>query len=306
MWTDYDVIIIGGGPAGLAASLYTSRAGLETLVIVNGSPGGELVNRQLIENYPGFSDGIQGPDLGAAMSQQTENFGTEFEMAKVTGVEVKDDYMVVKTADDNFSCKGIIVASGSVNRKLNVPGEEELDHKGVFYCATCDGPGFADKNVLVVGGGDSGITEALELSRYCPKVTIVELMEKPKASQVLLDRANENPKIELFCSTKVNQIFGDDHVAGVELEDVATGEKRSLDVEGVCVRIGLIPNTQFLKGVLDLTPIGQVPVNLNMETSIPGILAAGDVREYSAVQMATATGDGVTAAMALGRYLETL
>ncbi len=306
MWTDYDVIVIGGGPAGLAASLYTSRAGLETLILEKGGPGGELMNRQLIENYPGFSAGIQGPDLGSAMSTQTESFGTEFELGAVTSIEVKDNFKVVKTEEDSFSCKGIIIASGSVNRKLNVPGEEEFSHKGVFYCATCDGPGFADKAVLVVGGGDSGVTEALELSRYCTKVTIVELMEKPKASQVLLNRATENPKIELFCATKVNQIFGDDHVSSVELEDLASGEKRKLDVEGVCVRIGLIPNTQFLNGVLELTPLGQVPVNINMETSIPGILAAGDVRQYSAVQMATATGDGVTAAMALGRYLETI
>ena len=306
MWTDYDVIIIGGGPAGLAASIYTSRAGLETMVLEKGGPGGELMNRQLIENYPGFSDGIQGPDLGSAMAQQTENFGTEFEIGEVTGVELMQGVIVVKTEDDSYTCKGLIVASGSVNRKLNVPGEKEFNHKGVFYCATCDGPGFADKEVIVVGAGDSGITEALELSRYCPKITIVEFMEKPKASQVLLERAKANPKIELFCATKVNEIFGDEHVTAVELEDVATGEKRRLNVEGVCVRIGLIPNTQFLKGVLELNPIGQVPVNLNMETSIPGILAAGDVRGSSAVQMATAVGDGVTAAMALGRYLETL
>jgi thioredoxin reductase (NADPH) len=305
MRTDYDVIIIGAGPAGLAAGLYTSRAGLRTMLLEKESMGGELMNRELIENYPGFGEGVQGPELGSAMAQQMMNFGAEFEFGEVTGIEVKSDYKVVSTADKTSTCKGIIITSGSLPKKLGVPGEEEFSHRGVFYCATCDGPEFAGKEVAVAGAGDSGITDALALARIVPKVTIIEFMPKPKASKVLLDRANANAQIEIRCATKITAIIGDKHVTALELEDCNSGAKSRLAVEGILVRIGLQPNTQFLEGVLDLTPVGQVPVNENMETSIPGIFAAGDVRQYSPMQIATAVGDGVNAAMSCGRYLET-
>jgi thioredoxin reductase (NADPH) len=305
MRTDYDVIIIGAGPAGLAAGLYTSRAGLRTVLLEKETMGGELMNRELIENYPGFGEGIQGPELGSAMAQQLMNFGAEFEFGEVTGVEVASNYKVVKTGDKNFTCKGIIITSGSLPKKLGVPGEEAFSHRGVFYCATCDGPEFAGKPVAVAGAGDSGITEALALSRIVTKVTVIEFMPQPKAAKILLDRAHDNPKIEIRCATKITAVLGDERVTALELEDLATGAKSRLAVEGLLVRIGLQPNTQFLNGVLELTPIGQIPVNENMETSIPGIFAAGDVRQYSPMQIATAVGDGVNAAMSCGRYLET-
>ena len=304
MRTDYDVIIIGAGPAGLAAGLYTSRARLRTLVLEKESIGGELVNRELIENYPGFGEGVQGPELGSAMAQQLMNFGAEFKCCKVTGVVVRSDYKLVKTDDENHTCKGIIIASGSLPKKLGVPGEETFAHRGVFYCATCDGPQFAGKAVAVAGAGDSGITEGLALARIATKVTIVEFLPQPKASKVLQERALSNPKIEIRCATKIEAIIGDEHVTGLDLEDCNTGAKSRLAAEGILVRIGLLPNTQFLNGVLPLTPAGQIPVNENMETSIPGIFAAGDVRQYSPMQIATAVGDGVNAAMSLGRYLE--
>ena len=306
MFTDYDVIIIGSGCAGLAAGIYTSRAGLNTGILEKETMGGEMMSRQLIENYPGFAEGIMGPDLATAMLEQAGNAGAEVETGEVEGIEEKKGYLVVKTDDGSLTCKGVVIASGSHPRLLNVPGEKELAHKGVFYCATCDGALCAGKSVVVAGAGDSGITEALYLERLGCKVTVVELMAQPKASRVLLDRAEENPNIEVICGTKIEGIVGDDWVTGVEVSDVATGEKRTLDVQGIYVRIGLVPNTQFLQGTLELTPAGQVPVNEQMATAIPGVYAAGDIRTNSPAQMATAVGDGVTAAMALGRYITSL
>lgn len=306
MFTDYDVIIIGSGCAGLAAGIYTSRAGYETAIMEKESMGGEMMSRQLIENYPGFGKGIMGPDLGSAMLEQASNAGAEVETGEVVGIQDKGSYKIVKTTEASYTCKGVILASGSHPRLLNVPGEKELAHKGVFYCATCDGALCAGKPVVVAGAGDSGITEALYLERLGCKVTVVELMDTPKASKVLLDRAEENPNIQVMCGTKIEAIRGADWVTGVEVSDVATGEKKCLDVEGIYVRIGLVPNTQFLQDTLPLTPAGQVVVDVNMGTEIPGIYAAGDIRANSPAQMATAVGDGVTAAMALGRYLTSL
>ena len=303
MYTDYDVIIIGSGCAGLSAGLYTSRAGLRTLILEKEIMGGELMNRQLIENYPGFGSGVQGPELGSAMLEQAMNYGAEIEIGEVTGLESKTKFKVVKTLDQSRTCKGVIIASGAQPRKLRVPGEEEFANKGVFYCATCDGPQFAGKAVAIAGAGDSGVDEALYLERLGCKVMIVEILPQPKASKVLLDRAYSNPNIEIRCGTKIEAILGDEKVTGVELQDVATGVKSRLAVEGLLVHIGLRPNTQFVRDILPLTPMGQIPVNGDMETSIPGVFAAGDVREHSPMQMATAVGDGVTAAMALGRYL---
>jgi thioredoxin reductase (NADPH) len=306
VWTDYDVVIIGGGPAGLAAGIYTSRAGLHTLLLEKGGVGGEVTNRDLIENYPGFGGGIRGPELAAAMAQQMTHFGAEFELGEVTGVEVISNTKIVSTAANTYSCKGIIVASGSLPKKLEVPGEEEFSRRGVFYCATCDGPQFAGKVVAVAGAGDSGITEALVLARIAPRVTVIEFMPQPKASKVLLERAQANPKIEIRCATKIERIVGEEHVTALELASCDSGEKSRLSVEGILIRIGLSPNTQFLNELLPLTPVRQIPVNENMETGIPGIFAAGDVRQHSPMQIATAVGDGVHAAMSLGRYIETL
>lgn len=306
MYTDYDVIIIGSGCAGLAAGIYTSRAGLSTIIMEKQTTGGELMNRQLVENYPGFGTGIQGPDLASAMLEQAMNAGAEIEIGEITAIKEIAGVKIVKTVDQTLTCKGVIIATGSHPRKLQVPGEEEFANRGVFYCATCDGPQVAGKSVAVAGAGDSGITEALYLERLGCKVTVVELMPQPKASKVLLDRAYANPNIEIKYGTKIEGIVGDEWVTGVDVQDVATGAKSRLAVAGIFVRIGLIPNTQFLRDVLVLDPSGQIPVNENMETAVPGIFAAGDVRLYSPAQMATAVGDGVTAAMALGRYIASL
>lgn len=306
MYTDYDVIIIGSGCAGLAAGIYTSRAGLSTLILEKHAMGGELMSRQLIENYPGFGTGVQGPDLGSAMLEQAENAGAEIEIGEVTAIKDRAGVKMVRTTDRTLTCKGVVVATGSHPRKLKVPGEEELASRGVFYCATCDGALCAGKPVVVASAGDSGITEALYLERLGCKVTIIEFMPQPKASKVLLDRACSNPNIEIKCGTKIEAIVGDEWVTGVDIQDVATGARSRLEVAGIYVRIGLLPNTQFLQDILTLSPSGQIPVNESMGSAIPGIFAAGDVRLNSPAQMATAVGDGVTAAMALGRYIASL
>jgi len=300
VYTDYDVIIIGSGSAGLAAGIYTSRAGLSTLILEKEIMGGELMNLQLIENYPGFGTGVQGPELGSAMLEQAANAGAEFEIDEVVSIKNKAGYKLVKTANQNLTCKGIIVASGAHPRRLGVPGELEFAYKGVFYCATCDGAHFAGKSVAVAGAGDSGITDSLYLERLGCNVTIIELMPQPKASKVMLDRAYANSNIEIKLGTRIETVLGDEKVTAVDIEDLATKDKSRLDVDGLLVRIGPSPNTQFVQDILQLNPIGLIPVNENMETSIPGIFAAGDVREHSPMQIATAVGDGVIAAMALG------
>ncbi|MCD8068999.1 MAG: FAD-dependent oxidoreductase, partial [Lachnospiraceae bacterium] len=274
MFTDYDVIIAGSGCAGLAAGIYTSRAGFSTLVLEKNALGGEMISRQLIENYPGFAEGIMGPQLAEQMIGQAENAGVEFDTAEVLEIQDKGSFKIVKTPEESITCKGIILATGSHPRLLNVPGEKELTGKGVFYCATCDGPRCAGKHVMVAGGGDSGMTEALHLVNLGCTVTIVEFMPTPKASQIMQDRVAQNPNITLICNHQTNAILGDSWVNGVEIEDRATGEKKVLPVEGIYVRIGQVSNTEFVKSALELSPTGQIPVNESMEPAIPGVMAA--------------------------------
>jgi len=306
MFTDYDVVIVGSGCAGLAAGIYTSRAGYSTLILEKETVGGEMMSRQLIENYPGFATGVMGPDLGTAMVTQAENAGAELEQGEVIRIQDKGDYKIVKTDDETYTCKGIILASGSHPRLLNVPGEAELANNGVFYCATCDGARCAGKTVVVAGAGDSGITEALILEKLGCKVYVVELMAQPKASKVLMDRAEENENVKIICGEKILEITGEDWVTGIDIQNVATGESQHLEVEGIYIRIGLVPNSQYLQNSIKLLPNGQVPIDENMKTEIDGVYAAGDIRQYSPAQIGAGTGDGIVAAMALGRYLSTL
>ncbi len=301
----YDVVIVGSGPAGLTAGLYAARAGLETLILERDTFGGYLVNIDLIENYPGFAEGVNGAELAGGMIKQAMDYGVEFQLANVIGTELGRDHLVVKTIESGYLGKAIIVAGGSRPKKLEVPGEKEFAGKGVAYCAVCDGDYFANKVVAVAGGGDAGITEGLYLTRIASKVIIVELMPDLNATEVLCKRALDNPKIEICCGTKIESIVGDDQVKGLELVDVKRGQKSTLEVDGVFVHIGLEPNSDYLKGVLPLDNDGQLLVNYQMETQVPGCFAAGDIRQHSKRQVITAAGDGATAALSARRFLMT-
>ncbi len=299
----YDIIIIGSGPAGLTAGLYTNRSKLRTLIIEKDALGGELANRDLIENYPSYPDGILGPELSSRMVSQAVNYGTEIQLGEVEQVQIDGNRKVVKTSFREFAGKAIIIAGGAHNKKLGVPGEEEFVDKGVFYCATCDGPRFADKVVAIVGGGDSGITEGLFLARLVSKVIIIEMLPQCTATKILQDRAFSNPKIEIKCGSKIEAIIGDERVKALDLLDIQTGKKSTLEVDGVLVLIGFEPNTDYLSGIVPLDSKGHILVNEKMETEIPGVFAAGDIRHNSPMQIATAVGDGATAALSASRFL---
>lgn len=298
----YQVIIIGGGPAGLSAGLYATRAGLSTLLIEKGILGGQITTTDIVENYPGFPEGISGFELGRLMAEQAVKFGLEILNAEVLEVQVSGPDKMVNTSAGDYVAQALILASGSDYIKLDVPGGE-LVGKGVSYCATCDGPLFKNKVVAVVGGGDTGITEALFLAKLAAKVIVIELLPKLGATQVLQQRVFANPKMEISCDTVVESIVGNDRVRGLRLRNVKTGEVSSLEVDGVFVAVGLRPNTGYVKGLPALTPGGFILVNDRMETEIPGVFAAGDIRYNSVRQVVTGAADGAVAALSAERYL---
>jgi len=303
MDTSYEVIIVGGGPAGLAAALYAARSRIKTLILERETPGGELMNIDMVENYPGYPNGVLGPDLGSNMMVQATKFGAELQFADVKQVVPGTGEQLLKTAQGDFWTKAVIVASGSHSKKLGVPGEEEFANKGVFYCATCDGPRFTGKVVAVAGSGDSGLSEALFLTGFVAKVLVIEILPQLMANKTLQERVLANPKIEVRCGTKIEAIRGKEHVELLEVADMKTGQKSSLKADGLLVRVGLAANTAYLKGTLPMTAVGQVLANDLMETEIPGIFAAGDVRHNSPMQIVTAVGDGAIAAMRMLKYL---
>ncbi len=300
---EYEVIIIGGGPAGLTAGLYTSRARLNSLLLEKGLVGGQIVEAEVVENYPGFAKGISGIELGQLMHQQATKYGLKTIIAEVTGVELQGEQKVVKTTEGNFTGKAVIIASGSERRKLGIPGEKEFTGKGVSYCATCDAPFFQEQRVAIVGGGDAAITEALYLAKFASRVIVIHRRDQLRATHILQEKAFSEPKIEFLWNTIVDEIEGKDVVERLKLHQVKTGEKSTLDVAGIFASIGLKPNTDYLKGILPLDDMGHIITNENMETEIPGIFAAGDIRRNSARQAISAAGDGATAAIYAEKFL---
>jgi len=300
----YEIIIIGGGPAGLTAGLYTSRAGLKSLLLERGMPGGQMVNATLVENYPGFPDGVAGPELSSLMHQQAAKYGLEVITAEVTGISREQSHNIVSTTEDNLEASAIIVAAGSEYRKMEVPGEERLSGRGVSYCATCDGFFFRNREVAVVGGGDTAITDALELSQHASKVYIIHRRDQLRAGKALQERAFAHPKLEFIWDTIVEEVAGSEVLEELRLRHVKTDQQSSLKVSGVFVAVGLMPNSRNFFNILELDDAGYIVTDEMMATSAPGIFAAGDIRRNSPRQIASAVGDGVTAAMSAFKYVQ--
>ena len=300
---DWDAVIIGGGPAGLTAGLYLCRVKRRTLLLDKDTAGGYIRNIELIENYPGFTDGVTGAQLASQMVGQATKYGLQIENAEVSGIEIFSGTRYVGCSNgQGFTTNVIIIAGGSKNKKLGVPGEVELAGKGVFECAFCDGGHYADKVVAVCGGGDAGVTEALYMSKIASRVILIEALPQLTAAAVLRDRLAANSRIEVRCGVRVNSIIGKEKVESIEL--AAGSKKETLKVDGVLVHIGLEPNTGYLEGIVPLDEQGQVFVSNKMETEVPYIFAAGDIRSGSPRQVAAAVGDGVIAATTAERLLQ--
>jgi thioredoxin reductase (NADPH) len=300
---DYDVTIIGGGPAGLTAGLYAARAGLTSLLLERGVFGGQIVNARVVENYPGFPEGISGPELGEFMRRQATKYGLETLATEVTGVGTGDAYEV-STTEGNIQTLSIIIAAGSEYRKLDVDGEERLSGRGVSYCATCDGFFFRDLEVAVVGGGDTAVTDALELAQHCRKVYIIHRRDQLRATKALQEKAFSQPKIELVWNTVVQEIVGDRMLRSLHLRNVKTGQSSDLGVDGIFVAVGLKPNSQVFSQLVALDEAGFIVTDELMRASAPGVFAAGDVRHNSFRQVITAAGDGAAAAMSVFKYVK--
>ena len=302
---EYDVLIIGGGAAGLTAGLYASRAGLKTALLERMMTGGQIINAEMIENFPGFPDGILGADLGARMLDQATKYGLDVKLSEVTGLGKGNPEWAVDTYDGTLSARSVVVASGSTLRKLGVPGEEELHGAGVSYCATCDGAFFIDQVVGLIGGGDSALDEAMTLTEFASKVVMLQRGNSFTGQRVLQDRVLSHPKVEVRWNTSVDAVLGEGQVEGVSVTELTSGETSRIDLSGVFIFVGLEPNSQYLADLLPLDNAGHVPTDIWMRTPLPGLLAAGDIRQSSAAQLVTSSGDGATAAIAAQRYVET-
>lgn len=303
MEREYEIVIVGGGPAGLSAGLYAARAERRTLLVERKVTGGQIALTSTVENYPGFPDGVNGFDLGQAMQRQAEKHGMATAYTDVTSIARDHGRFRLETLDGDILAPAVIVTAGADYNRLDVPGEERLTGRGVSYCATCDAAFFRDHEVAVVGGGDAAMDEGLFITRYARKVHIIHRRDTLRASKILQERAFAHPKIDFTWNTVVERIEGDQSVTGVRLRNVRTGETRTMDVQAVFVFIGQHPNTEWLSGMVRLDAGGHIPVNLWMETAVPGLFAAGDVRADSARQVASAVGDGATAAIRADHYL---
>jgi len=302
--SDWDAVIVGGGPAGLTAGLYLGRGNYRTVILEKENVGGYIMNVEMIENYPGFTEGVPGSQLAMDMKNQAKKYGVQLQRGEVTGIQDISGKKWLTCADGtNYSARVVIIAGGSVPKKLGVPGEEPLRGRGVFNCAFCDGGEFADLVVAVCGGGDSGLTEALYMTRIASRVIIIEALPRLSATAILRDRVKDSPRIQVRTGESVKSILGDNHVEAIELVK-ADGSPETIKVDGVLVHVGLDPNTGYLEGIVPLDDRKQVIVNEWMETRVPGIYAAGDIRSSSPRQVATAVGDGAIAGMSAQRYLQ--
>jgi len=299
----YDVIIIGAGPAGYTAGIYSSRARHKTLILSGILPGGQLVNTTDVENYPGFEKGIMGPDLMIIMRKQTERMGTEIVDDAVVKVDFKNKPFKVFTASKEYEAKAVILATGANPRKLGLEGEQTFAGKGVSYCATCDGPFFRNLELVVAGGGDSAMEESTFLTKFASKVYIVHRRDELRASKVMQERAQDNPKIQFQLNSEIEEINGKEKVQQVVLKNNKTNEKTTLNVGGVFVAIGHEPNTKIFQNQVELDKQGYLILKNRTETSVSGVFAAGDVHDHTYRQAVTAAGYGCMAAIDVDGYL---
>ncbi|MFA5143315.1 MAG: thioredoxin-disulfide reductase [Candidatus Omnitrophota bacterium] len=306
----YEIVIIGGGPAGMTAGLYACRARMRTLLVEKALCGGQVLVADTIENFPGFPEGIKGPDLAEWMFKQASRFGLEVKTSEVTGIEPK------KTAAANFKvclqggeiveALSLIVAAGANWNHLNIPGEQKLTGRGVSYCATCDGPLFKGKDVAVIGGGDTALEDAIFLTKFARKVTVIHRRDKLRATKILQERAISNKKIEFCLNAVAVEIKGSARVEAVAVKDVSTGKPAEVRADAVFVLIGTVPNSEMVKGMVKMDDKNYILTDDHMRTSVDGIFACGDVRGKLLRQVSTAVGDGATAAFSAERYVESI
>ena len=287
----------------MTAGLYAARHGMRTGIVERMMGGASIINVEKIENFPGFPEGIMGADLAAMTQEQAMTSGAEFIMGEVSGISADGNYRVVNADAGELRAKAVIVAAGSTLRMLGVPGEEEFMGRGVSQCATCDGPLYSGETVAVVGGGDSATDEALVLAQYADKVLLFHRRDEFTAQKELVNRVLSEPKIEVVWNTVIEEVLGENTVSGVRTTNLATGAQEARELSGLFVYVGLVPNSPLVDGLLETDGGGHIPVNVSMETALPGVYAAGDIRQHSSSQLVSAAGDGATAAIAAFRYI---
>lgn len=302
----YDVAIIGAGPAGMTASVYASRANLDTVMIERGMPGGQMANTEEVENFPGF-EMISGPDLSSKMFEHAKKFGAEYQYGDIKGIEDKGDYKVIDLGSSQVEATAVIIATGAEYKKIGVPGESELGGRGVSYCAVCDGAFFKNKNVYVIGGGDSAVEEGTFLTKFADKVTIVHRRDKLRAQKILQDRAFKNEKIDFIWNHTLKSVNEENgKVGSLTLVSTVDGSEQTVEADGLFVYIGMNPLTQPFENLGITNDAGYIVANPDMSTAVKGIYVAGDVREKGLRQIVTATSDGSIAAQSVQEYIETL
>ncbi len=299
----YDVIIVGAGPAGLSAAIYSARGGLKTAIFEKAMVGGQINVTDEVENYPGFEEPLSGFDLTEKMHKQAERFGADFIEEEITAIGLEGLCKIVETVENKYRAKSVIICTGAHPRRLNVPGEEQFTGRGVSYCATCDGALYRDKVVAVVGGGDSAIEEGIFLTRFAKKVYVIHRRDSLRAQKIIQERAFKNPKMEFLWDTVVQEIRGENKVQELEIYNRKTNQVSHLPVDGIFIYVGILPNNELLESRLQLDNAGFAITDENMHTNIPGIYAAGDIRHTVLRQVVTATSDGAIAAWSAEKWI---
>ncbi len=299
-----DTVIIGGGVSGMSAGIFSARLGLNTVLLERLMPGGQVINAEKVEDYPGFPNGVSGAELVGLMQEQAMSAGTDISLTEVMEIKTGDSGIEVVTYDSSILTRTVIIAGGSTLRKLSVPGEEKLEGSGVSYCATCDGAFFLDQKVCVIGGGDSAFEEALTLTDFASSVDIYCRESQPHAQAILQSKVDNNEKITIHCNTSVKEINGDQMVESISIVNSKTDEESIEQMSGVFIFVGLAPNTNYLDSILDLDPAGHIETDIWMRTKVEGLFASGDIRKNSASQLITCAGDGATSALSAFRYIK--